>query len=121
MRTRARNNLINIRLRFDADREVADVGRWQGWIEAKHDAWPAVGHISDTVDDFRIDLLISQPAANRLDGLHGLYGGDQAGIRIEDIGTVQNKDATRTRVKWYCGLALKSTKSVARLSGVTNV
>jgi hypothetical protein len=34
---------------------------------------------------------------------------------------VQNKDATRTRVKWYCGLALKSTKSVARLSGVTNV
>lgn len=59
--------------------------------------------------------------ANELDGLHGLYGGDQAGIRIEDIGTVQNKDATRTRVKWYCGLALKSTKSVARLSGVTNV
>jgi hypothetical protein len=59
--------------------------------------------------------------ANELDGLHGLYGGDQAGIRLEDIGTVQNKDATRTRVKWYCGLALKSTKSVARLSGVTNV
>lgn len=59
--------------------------------------------------------------ANELDGLHGLYGGDQAGIRIEDIGTVQDKDATRTRVKWYCGLALKSTKSVARLSGVTNV
>lgn len=59
--------------------------------------------------------------ANELDGLHGLYGGDQAGIRIEDIGTVQDKDATRTRVKWYCGLALKSTKSVARLSGVTNI
>ena len=59
--------------------------------------------------------------ANELDGLHGLYGGEQAGIRIEDIGTVQSKDATRTRVKWYCGLALRSTKSVARLSAVTNI
>lgn len=59
--------------------------------------------------------------ANELDGLHGLYGGKEAGMRVESIGTVQNKDATRTRVKWYCGLALKSTKSLARLSGVTNV
>lgn len=59
--------------------------------------------------------------ANELDGLHGLYGGDAAGIRVEAIGTVQNRDAIRTRVKWYCGLALKSTKSVARLKGVTNI
>lgn len=58
--------------------------------------------------------------ANEMDGLHGLYGGESAGIRVENIGTVQNKDAIRTRVKWYCGLALKSTKSLARLSGVTN-
>jgi len=59
--------------------------------------------------------------ANELDGLHGLYGGDAAGIRVEPIGTVQDKDAIRTRLKWYCGMALKSTKSVARLAGVTNV
>jgi hypothetical protein len=59
--------------------------------------------------------------ANELDGIHGLYGGAQAGIRVEAIGTVQNKDAIRTRVKWYCGMALKSTKSLARLAGVTNV
>lgn len=59
--------------------------------------------------------------ANELDGLHGLYGGAAAGIRIEDVGTVQNKDAVRTRLKWYCGLALKSTKSIARLKGVTNI
>lgn len=58
---------------------------------------------------------------NELDGLHGLYGGDAAGIRVEAIGTVQNKDAVRTRLKWYCGMALKSTKSVARLAGITNV
>lgn len=59
--------------------------------------------------------------ANELDGLHGLYGGANAGIRVEAIGTVQNRDAVRTRLKWYCGMALRSTKSVARLSGVTNV
>jgi hypothetical protein len=57
---------------------------------------------------------------NEADGLHGLYGGDSAGIRVESVGTVQNKDADRIRVKWYCGLALKSTKSLARLSGVSN-
>lgn len=57
---------------------------------------------------------------NEADGLHGLYGGDAAGLRIENVGVVQNKDADRMRVKWYCGLALKSTKSLARLSGITN-
>lgn len=59
--------------------------------------------------------------ANEVDGLHGLYGGNSAGFVVEDIGTVQNKDATRTRVKWYCGLALKSTQSMAALRGVTNI
>lgn len=58
---------------------------------------------------------------NEVDGLHGLFGGDMAGIRVEDIGTVQNKDATRTRLKWYCGLALKSTQSLSALRGVTNI
>lgn len=58
---------------------------------------------------------------NETDGLHGLYAGDNAGMVVEPIGTVQNKDAWRYRVKWYAGLALKSTKSVARLVGITNV
>lgn len=58
---------------------------------------------------------------NEADGLHGLYGGDNAGIVVENVGTVQNKDANRLRLKWYAGLALKSTQSLARLTGVTNV
>jgi hypothetical protein len=58
---------------------------------------------------------------NELDGLHGLYGGDNAGMVVENIGTVQNKDATRIRLKWYTGLALKSSRSIARLKGVTNI
>lgn len=58
---------------------------------------------------------------NELDGLHGLFGGESAGMRVEQIGTVQNKDAWRVRVKWYLGLALKSTQSLARLGGITNI
>lgn len=58
---------------------------------------------------------------NELDGLHGLYGGDNAGIVVENIGTVQNKDATRIRLKWYCSLALKSTRSIAAMRGIKNV
>lgn len=58
---------------------------------------------------------------NESDGLHGLYGGDNAGIVVENIGTVQNKDATRIRLKWYCGMALKSSRSIAALQGVTNI
>jgi hypothetical protein len=58
---------------------------------------------------------------NEVDGLHGIYGGASAGLRVESIGTIQNKDAVRYRVKWYAGTALKATHSVARLKGVTNI
>lgn len=58
---------------------------------------------------------------NEVDGLHGLFGGDNAGFAIENIGTVQNKDAIRTRLKWYHSLVLKSTQSMTALRGVTNI
>jgi HK97 family phage major capsid protein len=58
---------------------------------------------------------------NETDGVHGIYGGASAGLRMEEIGTIQNKDAKRYRMKWYVGLALKSTQSLARLKGITNV
>ena len=58
---------------------------------------------------------------NEVDGLTGLYGGETGGIVVENIGTVQNKDAIRTRLKFYCGLALKSTQSIMALRGITNI
>lgn len=72
------------------------------------------GSATDTCSIYAVRL-------NEDDGLHGIYGGDSAGMVVEPIGTVQNKDAWRYRVKWYAGLALKSTRSIARLVGVTNV
>lgn len=58
---------------------------------------------------------------NTIDGLHGIYGDPTAGIVVEDLGTREAYDAWRFRLKWYVSLALKSTKSLARLQGVTNV
>ena len=58
---------------------------------------------------------------NEADGVHGIFGGPSAGIRVQTIGTLQNKDAERYRMKWYCGTALKSTRSLARLRGVANI
>lgn len=58
---------------------------------------------------------------NEADGLHGIFGGPAAGMRVQPIGTLQNKDAERYRLKWYVGTALKSTRSLARLKGVANV
>lgn len=49
------------------------------------------------------------------DGVCGLQNG---GIQIEVIGPVSNKNATRTRLRWYCSLAVFSTVKVARLIGV---
>jgi hypothetical protein len=58
---------------------------------------------------------------NEVDGLHGIVGGGQGGFQAEDIGTVQNRDAYRYRLKWYVSLVLKSTLSLAATVGVTNV
>jgi hypothetical protein len=59
--------------------------------------------------------------SNEADGVHGIFGGPAAGIRVQPIGTLQSKDAERYRLKWYVGTALKSTRSLARLKGVANV
>jgi len=48
-------------------------------------------------------------------GVCGLHNG---GIQAEVIGAVSNKNATRTRLRWYCSIALFSTVTVAKLTGV---
>lgn len=40
------------------------------------------------------------------------------GFRIEDVGILEGKDATRTRVKWYGAPVLKSTLACAVVQGV---
>ena len=49
----------------------------------------------------------------------GLMGLENGGIQIERVGELETKDATRTRLKWYCGLALFSELGAAKLTGIT--
>jgi hypothetical protein len=39
-------------------------------------------------------------------------------LQVERLGSLEAKDATRTRVKWYVSLALFSTVKAAMLTGV---
>lgn len=49
-------------------------------------------------------------------GLAGLTA--PGGLTIERVGSLETKDATRIRVKWYAGLALFNTVKLAKLIGV---
>jgi HK97 family phage major capsid protein len=48
----------------------------------------------------------------------GLCGLDNGGIQVQPLGALETKDAWRTRIKWYCGLALFRDLALARLEGV---
>ena len=49
------------------------------------------------------------------DGLAGIQNGS---IEAVDVGQLETKDAVRTRLRWYCGLALFRDNACARLRGV---
>ena len=40
------------------------------------------------------------------------------GLQVERVGELETKDATRTRVKWYCSLALFNSLKLARMTGI---
>src|SRR5215212_1967549 len=54
--------------------------------------------------------------ASPADGLVGLTNG---GIEVVDIGSLETKDASRVRIRWYVGLALLRDSAVARMNGVS--
>lgn len=87
-----------------------------------HDGVPIIANEYIKKVDAGAGVFTSDIFAVKLDegnGLHGLFAaGTPAGFVIEDIGTVQSKDATRTRIKMYTGLALKSTHALAKVGNV---
>jgi len=50
----------------------------------------------------------------------GVFGLINGGIQQEDLGSLETKDATRTRIKMYCAAALKQVTGVAVLIGATD-
>lgn len=126
MRSATRRAVLNaMRLAGGTTPPMITIENFNGAPVLAHDGVPILVNdfLADDEECGTNDATCSVYAVrfNESDGLVGLYGGPTAGVRIEEVGTVQNKDAIRIRVKWYVGLALKSTKSIARLKGVTNV
>ena len=48
----------------------------------------------------------------------GVMGLEHGGIAVERVGELETKDATRTRIKWYCGLGLFNEFGAAKLEGI---
>lgn len=49
----------------------------------------------------------------------GVLGLEHGGITVERVGELESKDATRTRIKWYCGVGLFNQLGAAKLVGLT--
>ncbi len=49
------------------------------------------------------------------DALGGLQN---SSVEVVDVGQLESKDAVRTRIRWYCGLALFRDNACARLRGI---
>lgn len=108
-----------LRATYGTDAVMQQIKNFDGRPMLTHNGVPIIMNEFLSADEGKCNVYAVR--CNELDGLHGLYGGSNAGFVVENIGTVQNKDATRMRLKWYCGLALKSTKSLACLANITNV
>lgn len=52
-------------------------------------------------------------------GLQGPVGG-QYGIAVRNLGELELQPHLLTRIEWYCGLAIRNGRSIARIQGIKN-
>ncbi|WDF32244.1 hypothetical protein PTW37_10195 [Arthrobacter agilis] len=55
------------------------------------------------------------------EGDQAVTGLTNGGVQVDDLGQLQEKPAYRTRIEFYCGLALFGGKAAARLRGIRNL
>ena len=107
-----------------------------GMVEVDRDKWGNFIHlwngvpigVNDWIKDTHVLELGGETATTTGDcstiyavqfGEDALCGLSSPGfIQVENVGALETKDATRTRVKWYCALALFSSLKAAALIGV---
>jgi hypothetical protein len=53
-------------------------------------------------------------------GIAGLTAANESGVRVEEVGLMEDADEYLTRVKFYCGLANFNTLGLAVATGITN-
>ncbi len=54
-------------------------------------------------------------------GESGVCGAQNGGITVERLGSLETKDARRTRIKWYCSLLNYGTLSIAAVDGAKDL
>ena len=77
------------------------------------------------VSDFISDIE-TQGTSNIASSIYALQFGEgrvaglqgAGGMQVERVGTLETRDATRWRLKWYCNIAIFSDLAVARLKGL---
>lgn len=55
------------------------------------------------------------------EGDQGVTGLTNGGVQVDNLGQLQEKPVYRTRIEFYCGLAVFGGKAAARLTGVLAV
>ena len=118
MSRRSRRDLTHL-MRTSGGLQV-EKDEFGAWVEL-HNGIPV--HVNDWIADDKTvgtstdcsTIYAFQLSEDGVCGLHNL------GIQVETVGKVADKDAVRTRIKWYCSLALFSTVKLAKLIGVRPV
>jgi len=122
MSKRSRRKMSNLFRASGASMETrADFGRWI----AVYNGIPIL--LSDYISDAQTvgtssdcSSIYAGKLGEDQGGLYAVYNSGGAGtpIMIEDIGALETKDATRTRLKMYVQLCQGSAVTLARLNGV---
>lgn len=81
------------------------------WVLDTHTL--ANGYETDTTGSNNSIIYALKFGEGQLLGIQGA-----GGLAVERLGSLETKDATRTRIKWYCGLALFSRLAAGALIGV---
>ncbi len=126
MMTRALRRRLKAYLRSKANVELdfqsysQDVSVWNG-IPVRYDDFLtqtealASGAYSAKTGGATSTVMFLSFGTSKLSGLQN------GGLETVKIGQVQNKDAKRYRIKWYCSIAMFSAISQAAIDGNTNV
>jgi HK97 family phage major capsid protein len=75
-------------------------------------------HIPDNESQGTSNGVCSSIYAVQFGFQSGVCGLQNGGITVQPLGALETKDAWRTRMKWYVGLALFRSWAAARLAGV---
>ena len=79
------------------------------------------------MEDFQPDTETGSVGGSALSSMYAVKFGEDAllglqngGIETIDVGQLETKDASRVRIRWYCGIALMRASALARLRSINN-